>query len=446
MILDELKQFIHNVVSNEKTDTNELREFVKEEIENTINNGGDGSGDFDHAGRPGKVGGSEPAGTGRNGKYDNKDDKTTTSTTKQADKKEDNQNKILDIVFERDRLTKEMNKKGVLKDLKMPKSLSERQKEDLESGELVDITEDYYNRIDEETLKKEFKSIQDEFKKWKDKKNFPEYSEYKETLLKIKEIYKKRFGKTKSQETDKKEEIEEIKKSDIEADLKKEGKRLEKVELEQPKEVNKKEGDIEIKKETEKAYLLNKDGVNFWVQKRWYKDEKLTPAGEKSLEEAKYQLKKKQDEKTKTVGFKPSWESEKAYGVDFRFNNLNTGYLYNVRVFLPKSQVKDGKIPFWLYKKKEQEAYEKAGYNAYKGDYGSDFDWNDINNSKEELYTIIDGELYKIVDDNEKNKEETEVKNGLTTILNSYDYEELNDSDKEIYNGLKQILNDYMGE
>lgn len=35
-----------------------------------VQNGGEGSGDFDHAGRPGEVGGSEPAGTGRKGKYD----------------------------------------------------------------------------------------------------------------------------------------------------------------------------------------------------------------------------------------------------------------------------------------------------------------------------------------------------------------------------------------
>jgi hypothetical protein len=35
-----------------------------------VNNGGAGSGDFDHAGRPGLVGGSEEAGTGRKGKYE----------------------------------------------------------------------------------------------------------------------------------------------------------------------------------------------------------------------------------------------------------------------------------------------------------------------------------------------------------------------------------------
>lgn len=61
--------------------------------------------------------------------------------------------------------------------------------------ELVNITEDYYNRISEDELKKEFKDIQKEFAKWKDKKNFPEYKDYKNKLLKIKDIYEKRFGK-----------------------------------------------------------------------------------------------------------------------------------------------------------------------------------------------------------------------------------------------------------
>ncbi len=42
---------------------------VMEIEEETLLNGGEGSGDFDHAGRPGEVGGSEPAGTGREGKY-----------------------------------------------------------------------------------------------------------------------------------------------------------------------------------------------------------------------------------------------------------------------------------------------------------------------------------------------------------------------------------------
>jgi len=38
-----------------------------------------------------------------------------------------------------------------------------------------------------------------------------------------------------------------------------------------------------VVKETEKARLIEKDGIRFWVQKRWYKDGKLTPAGVKAF-------------------------------------------------------------------------------------------------------------------------------------------------------------------
>lgn len=47
-----------------------LKEYLSEDVYNCVFNGGAGSGDFDHAGRPTLVGGSEPAGTGRNGKYE----------------------------------------------------------------------------------------------------------------------------------------------------------------------------------------------------------------------------------------------------------------------------------------------------------------------------------------------------------------------------------------
>lgn len=47
-----------------------LKEYISEDVYNYVFNGGAGSGDFDHAGRPTLIGGSEPAGTGRNGKYD----------------------------------------------------------------------------------------------------------------------------------------------------------------------------------------------------------------------------------------------------------------------------------------------------------------------------------------------------------------------------------------
>ena len=54
------------IVKNPRYERVKVYQNEVEEIEN----GGPGSGDFDHAGRPGLVGGSEPAGTGRNGKYE----------------------------------------------------------------------------------------------------------------------------------------------------------------------------------------------------------------------------------------------------------------------------------------------------------------------------------------------------------------------------------------
>ena len=47
-----------------------LKEYISEDVYNCVFNGGAGSGDLDHAGKTILVGGNEPAGTGRNGKYD----------------------------------------------------------------------------------------------------------------------------------------------------------------------------------------------------------------------------------------------------------------------------------------------------------------------------------------------------------------------------------------
>lgn len=47
-----------------------LKEYISEDVYNCVFNGGAGSGDLDHAGKTTLVGGNEPAGTGRNGKYD----------------------------------------------------------------------------------------------------------------------------------------------------------------------------------------------------------------------------------------------------------------------------------------------------------------------------------------------------------------------------------------
>lgn len=62
----------------------------EEMVDFIVENGGEGSGDFDHAGRPPEVGGSEPAGTGRKGKYkDGKQQWTGAKPESKEDKKED---------------------------------------------------------------------------------------------------------------------------------------------------------------------------------------------------------------------------------------------------------------------------------------------------------------------------------------------------------------------
>ena len=178
------------------------------------------------------------------------------------------------------------------------------------------------------------------------------------------------------------------------------GDKVKKVEVEEPKDVDKKEKDFTVKKETQKAVLLSKDGVEFWTPKRFYKDGELTPAGKEIYEKAR-SLKDTTDELEKNgVEFEPSWESEKAYGVDTYFEDYN-GKLKPVRVFIPKSQImKNGNIPLWLFKKKIEELNEKVGFAANKGDYGSGFKTDFykgkiVTNSKETVYTILDGELYE---------------------------------------------------
>jgi hypothetical protein len=47
------------------------------------------------------------------------------------------------------------------------------------------------------------------------------------------------------------------------------------------------EREMYVERETEKAFLIVHDAVSFWIQKRWYKNGKLTPAGWKAFHIAK---------------------------------------------------------------------------------------------------------------------------------------------------------------
>lgn len=72
-------------------------------------------------------------------------------------------------------------------------------------------------------------------------------------------------------------------------------KQPEKKKVEQ-KEIKKDES-IKILKQAPKAYLLERNGVQFWVQKRWFNETtgKLTPAGEKSLNQGKERQQVRED-------------------------------------------------------------------------------------------------------------------------------------------------------
>lgn len=224
------------------------------------------------------------------------------------------------------------------------------------------------------------------------------------------------------------------------------GDKVKKVEVEEPKEVNKKEKDFTVKKETQKAVLLNKDGVEFWTPKRFYKNGELTSVGQELFEQAKT-LKETTDELEKNgVEFEPSWESEKAYGVDTYFEDYN-GKIKPVRVFIPKSQImKNGNIPLWLFKKKIEELNEKVGFAANKGDYGSGFKTNFykgkiVSNSKETVYTILDGELYEfeaedfnpMIKNNVQNNKEQDMAllDELKKLITKVENDKGEDMDKE---------------
>lgn len=287
-----------NIVLNSKT------EFLNEGI--TIDNGGAGSGDFDHAGRPGEVGGSEPAGTGRKGKYEGGKRNWVGAKPSGTMK----------------------NPLGVSKD-DMPPS------------------------------------------------------------LKIKET---------------------------EANIIKDIPDIKNIETEQPKETNKQDGEFLIKKETSKAVYLEKDGISFWTPKRYFKNGKLTPAGERIYGEKK-EMKEALANLEKTgIEFEHSWESEKAYGVDTWAEDYNTGKLKKVRVFIPKSQImENGNIPLWLFQKKIQEINEKIGVSGMKGDYGSgfktDFYKGNIlfNSVEDKIYTVLDDTLYEFDDFKDLNTKEQDM-------------------------------------
>ena len=56
-----------------------------------------------------------------------------------------------------------------------------------------------------------------------------------------------------------------------------------------------------------------------------------------------------------------AWQSDKATGIDVQFVDNRIDRAVRQRVFLPKSQIKDGSAPRWLVSAKVEEILEKLG-------------------------------------------------------------------------------------
>lgn len=71
------------------------------------------------------------------------------------------------------------------------------------------------------------------------------------------------------------------------------------------------------------------------------------------------------------------WESERAYGFDFLIDFYNVERTEKIRIFLPKSMIKDSYIPTWLFRKKYQELQQIIDdrYPSYR--YGGWIIWKD---------------------------------------------------------------------
>lgn len=165
----------NKLLESEQMDINKakeiLKEYLSEDVYNCVFNGGAGSGDFDHAGRPTLVGGSEPAGTGRNGKYEGghkqwigakpkqqslfktKSEKTNIpETNSNIDSLEDKANKYKEVL-KRYKENNEKRRSSGISSEEYYKAYDEAEKA---KRELTKVRKDYA-----ESIMKEFKPVDD---------------------------------------------------------------------------------------------------------------------------------------------------------------------------------------------------------------------------------------------------------------------------------------------
>lgn len=150
-----------------------------------------------------------------------------------------------------------------------------------------------------------------------------------------------------------------------------------------------KQADYEVIEERPKALKLKKDGVEFWVKKSSIREDgNLKPAAIKEFEASKKGegfLDKKKAENEERKQFKDylntngvnygsvSWESDKAIGIDIPVDWYDIEKTQRVRIFLPKSQLKEGRAPWWLVQKKLIEMEKELDFKRSRlGGYSYD--------------------------------------------------------------------------
>lgn len=172
--------------------------------------------------------------------------------------------------------------------------------------------------------------------------------------------------------------------------------------------------------ETRKAALIEKDGVDFWVQKRWIRpDGSLTAAGIANYERAKASggvTQRKEAEKAhraklerEGVSFRKTWENDNAVATDIYYDLYDLEKDFKVRIFIPKKLLKEnGNAPLWLVEQKIAEA--EANLERYGGYMISNSGFKDMGftedsapeakvketDNERSLVTFINGELFLI--------------------------------------------------
>ena len=133
---------------------------------------------------------------------------------------------------------------------------------------------------------------------------------------------------------------------------------------------------VEIVKETQKAYLVqDQAGRQAWIQKRWLAEGNMVNVKtfEKNVEWLKNRDLEIEREKQRKAEAKLKRqelielgeivrETEKAVAVTATWQEFNVEKAGGKLVWFPKSQITDGKVPYWLVEAKAVEVCNSAGF------------------------------------------------------------------------------------